>query len=98
MRLVDVADTVTVVHVAVAMVQAGSCNSDSTPGLGTSMCCRCGPIKKKKCIYWGQAAGEVKQSPFASKMQLEPEVATQTDNELLCARNFHCRYSSDNEA
>ena len=34
--------------VAVAVVQAGSCNSDSTPPLGTSICCGCGPRGKKK--------------------------------------------------
>jgi len=34
--------------VAVAVVQAGSCSSDSTPSLGTSICCGCGPEKKKK--------------------------------------------------
>ena len=34
-------------HVAV-VAWAGSCSSDSTPGLGTSMCYRCGPKKTKK--------------------------------------------------
>ena len=34
--------------VAVAGVYAGSHSSDSTPSLGTSICHRCGPIKKKK--------------------------------------------------
>ena len=46
-------------RVAVALVQAGSCSSDSFPSLGTSICCRCGHEKKKKkewlkkicCIY-----------------------------------------------
>ena len=33
---------------AVAVVQASSCSSDSTPSLGTSMCHRCGPEKTKK--------------------------------------------------
>ena len=33
-------------HVAVAVVQA-SYSSDSTPSLGTSICRRCGPRKKK---------------------------------------------------
>ena len=28
--------------VAVAVAQAGSCNSNSTPSLGTSICCMCG--------------------------------------------------------
>ena len=34
--------------VAVALAQAGSYSSDSTPRLRTSMCRRCGPQKKKK--------------------------------------------------
>ena len=32
----------------VTLVQAGSFSSDSTPGLGTSVCCGCSPKKKKK--------------------------------------------------
>ena len=35
-------------HVAVAVTVAGSCSSDWTPGLGTSICCRCGPKNKTK--------------------------------------------------
>ena len=34
--------------VAVAVAQAGSCHSDSTPSLRTSTCHRCGPQKEKK--------------------------------------------------
>ena len=33
---------------AVAVVQAGSYSSDLTPGLGTSICSRCGCRKEKK--------------------------------------------------
>ena len=33
---------------ALAVVQAGSCSSISTPHLGTSVCCRCSPKKTKK--------------------------------------------------
>ena len=33
--------------VAVAVVKAGSYSSDSTPSLGTSICCECGPKKTK---------------------------------------------------
>ena len=36
--------------VAVALVQAGSCSSNLTPCLGTYICCRCGPKKKKKKV------------------------------------------------
>ena len=34
--------------VAVAVVQAGSCNCDQSPSLGTSICHRCGPKKAKQ--------------------------------------------------
>ena len=34
--------------VAVAMVWTGSCSSDSTPALGTSICCECSPEKTEK--------------------------------------------------
>ena len=34
--------------VAVAVVKAGSCGSNSTPSPGTSICCRCDPGKKEK--------------------------------------------------
>ena len=36
-------------HVAVAVVQASSYSSNSTPSLGTPICLECGP--KKKCLY-----------------------------------------------
>ena len=34
--------------ISIAMVQADSCNSDSTPSLGTYICYRYGPKKQKK--------------------------------------------------
>jgi len=34
--------------IAVALAQAGGYSSDSTPSLGTSICCGCGPRKDKK--------------------------------------------------
>ena len=41
--------------IALAVVQDRSCSSNLTPSLGTSMCCRYGPLKKKKkryFLYW----------------------------------------------
>ena len=35
-------------HVAMAVVQASSCSSDSTPSLGPSIRCGCDPKKAKK--------------------------------------------------
>ena len=40
--------------VAVAVAQASSCSSDLTPGLGTSICRRCGCKKEKKKPRSGQ--------------------------------------------
>ena len=37
-------------HIAVAVAVAGSCGSNWTPSLGTSICCRCGPKKRKKKV------------------------------------------------
>ena len=37
--------------VAVAVVRAGSCSSDSTPSLGTSICLRCGSKRKEKKTF-----------------------------------------------
>ena len=37
-------------HVVMAVVEAGSCSSDSTPSQGTSMCHRCSPKK----VRWGR--------------------------------------------
>ena len=34
--------------ITMAMAQAGSCSSDSTPGLGSYICCRCGHKKRRK--------------------------------------------------
>ena len=34
-------------HVVVAVEQVCSCSSDSTHGLGTSICCRCGSKRKE---------------------------------------------------
>ena len=33
------------------MVEAGSCSSDSTPSLGTSICHRCGPKIQAKLLH-----------------------------------------------
>ena len=40
---------------AVAVVEAGSCSSNSTPRLGTSICCRCSPEKKTGSSHRGSA-------------------------------------------
>ena len=34
--------------VAVAVAKASGYSSDSIPSLGTSICCKCGPKKKKE--------------------------------------------------
>ena len=37
--------------VVVAVMQASSYSSDSTPSMETSICCRCNPKKKKKKFH-----------------------------------------------
>lgn len=38
----------------VAVVWAGSCSSDSTSSLGTPICGRCTPPKKKQMVIYGR--------------------------------------------
>ena len=69
-------------HVTVAVVQAGSCSFDSTPSLGTSICHRCGPKKKKKKRK--EIIG-VERAMYANKQLEDREVtlrspATETSN------------------
>ena len=42
------------IAVAVAVAWSSSCSSNSTPSLGTSICCRCGPKKQTKKISMKQ--------------------------------------------
>ena len=44
--------------IAVAVAVAGSCSSDLTPSLGTSICRRCSPKKKKKKVQTVQESGK----------------------------------------
>ena len=62
-------------RVAVAVVQAGSCSSDSTPSLGTSICCRCGPKKaksKSKMCFSRKVADN--QSPWKQGFASSPAI------------------------
>jgi len=60
-------------HVAVAVVQAGSCSSNLTASLGISICCRSGPKKtkkkKKNYTYTGQNHSQM----FTRTLALEEE-------------------------
>ena len=49
--------------IAVAVVQAGSCSSDSIPSLGTSIHLGCSPLKKKKKDERKQGVLKVKYMP-----------------------------------
>ena len=56
--------------IAVAVVQASSCGSDSAPHLGTSICHGCGPKKKKNFFLNSKSITEclVKQSGLEDQM------------------------------
>ena len=64
------------VAVAVAMVQAGSCSSDETTSLGTSMCHGCGPKRTKKTEKGRRGGGggekEAAESAWLSRRQQGP--------------------------
>ena len=49
---------------SVAVVKVGSCSSDSTPSLGTSMCRGCGPKEKEKKKKNPLSQGERKAKPL----------------------------------
>ena len=50
--------------VAVAVVWAGSCSSNSAPSLGTSICHGCGPKKTKKKKKKKKKYGRVRSGLF----------------------------------
>ena len=54
-----------------AVVQAGSCSSDSTPILGTSICCRCSPKKQKSKITCSLKLSHAKLILFLLKIKLD---------------------------
>ena len=56
-------------HVAVAVAQTGSCSSDSTPSLGSSICCMCGHKKKKK-EYLSQLNRDTLNLPLSQELRL----------------------------
>ena len=56
-------------HIAVAVVQAGACTSSSTPSLGTSICHRCSPKKRKRIAKEMCYRCNI-QSPFLDSTQI----------------------------
>ena len=52
-------------RIAVTVAQAGSCSSDSTPSLGTSICCGCGPKKTKN---------QTNKKPFSAIISKEEKI------------------------
>jgi len=58
--------------IAVAVAQAGSCSSDLTPSLGTSMCCGCGPKKMQKKKKKGEVQTHLMMGGAASSTICPP--------------------------
>ena len=57
--------------VAVAVAQAGSYSSDRTPSLGSSVCLRCGPKKKKNAFSSSRYGQGVKNLTAAAQVAAE---------------------------
>ena len=48
-------------QLVIERMQAGSCSSESTPRLGTSICCKCSPEEKKEKEIAKGKAGELRR-------------------------------------
>jgi len=73
---------------SVAVVQAGSCSSNSTPSLATSICPRCGPKKKKS----GQNRHFCKYSQMANRY-LNRHVCKYSQMANRYLNRHFCKYS-----
>ena len=60
--------------VAVAMVEVGSCSSDSTPSLGTSVCSEGSPKKTKRKKKVGQALSPRWREAHSEKSHRHPRL------------------------
>ena len=78
-----------------AVVQTGSCSSNFTPSLGTSICCKRGPRKtqKKKVSSWYRSSAvmqRIKDPTAAPWVAMEPWVRSSA----LCSRlRIQCYHS-----
>ena len=70
-------------QVAVAVVQSGNCSSDSTLGVGTSICHGCGPKKKKIDFHSGFSPNDREMYFFFSFLF----------KNVTVVRTFHMRYA-----
>ena len=59
--------------IAIAVAQAGNCSSDSTPSLGTSICHKCSPKKKKIKIKVSRAKNPPPPPTTKEKTEEGPE-------------------------
>ena len=92
--------------VAVAVASAGSCCSNQTPSLGTSICHGCGPTKKKKkkkkktvrSASWDPGKPPTAPPPTVAWVDILAEVSLMCLNILptrmcTCARQGHCMFA-----
>ena len=78
--------------VAVALVQAGGYNSDSTPSLGTSICRRCGP-KKTKTTTKNHCGCEIGTwDPFPLCLYLDKCLLKQQNTETIYGSKNNCMH------
>ena len=73
-------------HVAVAVAQAGGYSSDSTPSLGTSICCRSNPRKGKKTPPLKKNTDKEVIVPFLLRMLIRENVIPETTGFILRLR------------
>ena len=74
-------------HVAVAVVQTGSCLSDQTPSLGTSICHRCGPKTNKNTM---EQLKTIVQIVYSSALELSHLQDSLLDENSCCKIIYLC--------
>ena len=75
--------------IAVAVVQAGSYNANSTPSLGTSMCCTCSPKKTQK-IKQDKKTTKFPGSWFTASIVKKPRLEMQSRTHCLLNSFIYC--------
>ena len=75
--------------VAVAVAKAGGYSSDSTPSLGTSVCCRYGPQKTKKTGVGKICAKHLSGTGLTSKIYKKfIQLSNNNDNNTTITTHF----------
>ena len=80
-------------QVAVAVAYAGSCSSDSTPSLRTSICCRCTLKKKKSSLK--RLNTDLPYDPAIPFLDVYPKNENRLSSKYLESRTINIRQNTE---